>query len=154
MAAWTPPKRTLLEVRAKPTELFTVNHIAWVSMLATPIAGAWLLRANFIKLGYPRAGWLWLAGISALVGAFCWILYFVQSMPGPVILLGYFLTMKTLAEVLQGPNIAAHREHGGSLAPLLKVATATVAWGAALLVFLLFIMWAFPPILGSGAGGR
>lgn len=145
--AWKPPERAPLVVRVEPTELFTPKQIAWASMLGSPIAGGWMLRANFVKLGRPRGAWMWFLAIVALVGALCWVAYFVQEIPGPVFLLGYFFGMQALTELLQGSTIRAHQERGGAVAPLWKVVTAVIACASLLLVWLLWFLPAFPPLL-------
>lgn len=145
--AWKPPERPVLTVRLESTLPFTPKQIAWASMLASPIAGGWLLRSNFVKFGHPIAGWVWFVAISAVVGGVCWLAYFMQPIPGPAFLLGYFFGMLGLAEVLQGATVRAHQERGGAVASLWKVVTPTVIWGSLLLLWLLWFLRAFPPIL-------
>jgi hypothetical protein len=152
VAPWSPPKREPLVVRVEPAELFTSEQIGCVSALVTPLGGAWMLRANFAKLGYPRAGWMWFAAIAAATGVFCWLVYFAAALASlnlGLIVAGYWIAMSSLTRALLGPSIERHREGGGEIASLRWVATITVAWGAPMLLWTLWFMSAFPLIIGG-----
>ncbi len=124
--------------------LFSVAQVGLATFLGTPIAGAWLMRKNFLVLGQASA-----ATRTLLIGFFATgLLFFVafwlpESFPSQVLPLVSILSMNVWYNLSQGEAFKTHAEAHGATASwgiaagigfLCLVAICSLLFGAAMMV--------------------
>lgn len=119
-----------LSLRFEPVSLYTVGQITAATFFATPLAGAWLMRWNFLKLGNPSA-----ARTSPIVGAFVTALLIVlgfvlpDKFPRFVLAIVPLFAIRSIARAQFGEAIARHVDEGGEILSswrVVKVCGATI----------------------------
>jgi hypothetical protein len=127
-------------------KLYPIKHIWWTAVIGGPLPSAWMMAANYKRLGDVKKSRI-AAGVGALV--IVAIMALGEALDrqfggggfrfGVVIAIG----VRSLATSLQGPAIAAHQERGGRFESAWKstgimlVGIAETLFGAAVLVGLL-----------------
>jgi hypothetical protein len=114
----TPPSSA---VAAKPPsyKLYSTNQILWSSLVGGALAGTWMIRTNFKRLGNVNASHVASVIGAAAVGAVIVVSYLLKRSFGTVgsvpLAIGLALATHTLAKQYQGRAIAAHETDGGRI---------------------------------------
>ncbi|MBX3024097.1 hypothetical protein KF840_04220 [bacterium] len=94
--------------------LYSPRQVVSATMLASPLAGAWLLAANFQRLGDRPARTRSLTwGILGTIAVFVIAWFLPDRFPRLLLPLIYGVIMHLAANRLQGPAFAAHLAAGG-----------------------------------------
>lgn len=94
--------------------LYTSGQIAYATFLGAPIAGCWLLAANYRTLGNtPAANRALTWGALATVGIFTIAFFLPDNFPNTVLPIAYTFGLYAYAKQLQGTALAAHFSAGG-----------------------------------------
>ena len=94
--------------------LYTSGQVAYATFLGAPIAGCWLLAANYRALGNaPAAKRALIAGALATVGIFTLAFFLPDNFPNTVLPIAYTFGLHAYAKQLQGTALAAHFSAGG-----------------------------------------
>jgi hypothetical protein len=128
-------------------KLYPIKHVLWTSCLGGPLAGTWMIAANFQRLGAVKKSHLASAIGAAAVGLVVMLSYLIERRFGKAanLSLGGVLGVATflIAKRLQGSAIEAHENQGGRLEPVWKsvgimgIGIAQTIIGAAAIVSLL-----------------
>jgi len=123
--------------------LFKQHSISAATYLGGPLAGAILMRSNFIKMGEPKKG-----EQSIIIGIIASIIIFggiflvpeniVEAIPGPFIPLLYTGIVYYLAGKMQGEFLKAHLDNEGQFYSVWR------ALGIGLVCLLIYVL----PVLG------
>ena len=100
--------------QAAPQKLYSARHVALAAFIGSPLAGCWLLAANFGQLG-NKAGQQ-KALLGGLVGTIVLLLIsFVlpENFPNMALPAAYVYSMFKLAEGTQGEAFRQHLAAGG-----------------------------------------
>jgi len=96
--------------------LFDANSVTLATLLGSPIAGAFLMAANYRRLG--KAGKAVVAVIIAVLVTILAMVFgqFIPYTFSSVIAIGLLVATRGVAQALQGPDIAQHLRQEGKLA--------------------------------------
>jgi hypothetical protein len=134
----------IVELAPPDYKLYPVKHIWWTAIIGGPLPSAWMMAANYKRLGEPKKSHV-ASGLGALaIIAAVLIAYVAERKFGGRggIGLGAVIAgvVRSLANSLQGREIAAHEARGGRLESAWKsvgimlVGIAETLFGAAVLV--------------------
>jgi hypothetical protein len=112
---------TASAVDAKPPafKLYSTSQILWCSLVGGALAGTWMIRTNFKRLGDVKASHVASVVGAAVVGAVIVVSYLLERKFGRVgtssLGIGLAIATQTLAKQYQGRAIAAHESAGGRI---------------------------------------
>lgn len=93
--------------------LFDAPSVAIAAFLGSPVAGGTIMAINFSRTGQSQQALIAVAGTLALTVAM--VLLQTPKVISLAVSLGVAFALSTVAERLQGPAIAAHRQRGGRI---------------------------------------
>lgn len=128
--------------------LYSPGQVAGATFLGSPIAGCWLLAANFRELGKfdARRNTL-LAGALATIAVMVLALTLPDNFPNLVLPLAYTIALRQTAEWLQGPDFRLHLAEPGSKHSNWRVVGIGVGWMIIFVVVMFGIVLVLPESL-------
>lgn len=127
--------------------LFTVGAVTWATFFGSPLAGGFLLAANFVRYGEPRrARRVLLLSIALTIATFAlaFLLPAEWKVPSASIYMPSLFATNRLAEQEQGTLLRSHRAAGGAF----YSAWRAVGIGLATAVFVILVI-AFISVLAG-----
>ncbi|MEO7033178.1 MAG: hypothetical protein ABI548_04935 [Polyangiaceae bacterium] len=125
--------------------LYSPGQVALATFLGSPIAGCWLLAANYAVLGERDARRRTLVyGAIATVVVLAIAFVLPEHVPNVVLPAAYTATLREIANRRQGKLFNAHIQRGGRKHSNWRVAGIGLAWLAAVLVAVVIVLLVLP----------
>ena len=111
---YRPPNAELATGASAAESLYSPGQVAVATFLGSPLAGGWLIAANFHELGLPDARRMSLfAAVVVFLVAFVLALYLPEDFPSVILWLAYTAAARQAAVHWQGGLFSEHIESGG-----------------------------------------
>jgi hypothetical protein len=112
--AYKPPEARLTDRRSGDGKLYSSGQVGGAAFLGGPLAGCWLMAANYSEFGNDSARWqmlIWgVLGTLAVLGV---SFLLPTRLPNALLPAVYAYTLSELADRLQGTQFDQHLAAGG-----------------------------------------